>query len=140
MKKVLVIVGIVLLLGAAGYVAWTLGGDGRYPFVSYRSEVEDVITYAEGIVQKQEPPRTVAASLQSSSAELRKRLNALIDKASDMDKRRPSYRLTDDIVMQIEYAAQKPESADVVRSRFEKAKDGMVHVRAMLGTAQDNPR
>jgi hypothetical protein len=140
MKKALIVVGAILLLGAAGYVAWTLGGEGRLPFASYATEVKEVVAYAETIVEKQTPPRTVAASLQSSSAELRKRLNALLDKASDEDKRRPSYRLTDDIVMQIEYAAQKPDSEAVVTSRFEKAKAGIADVRAMLGTPQDNPR
>ncbi len=134
------IFGIVLLSGFVGWSVWKVVLRERIPLLSYKSEVEDIIRCAQEVVEKQKPPRTDEAALKAAAVELRKRHNVLIERASDDDKRRPSYRRTDEVVMQIEWAAQSPKSEDVVKTRFDNAVQGIADVRSLLGTTQDSPQ
>jgi hypothetical protein len=139
MKKVLV-VGIVLLSGFIGYTVWKIVLKERLPLLSYKAEVDSIVGFAQQLIEKQRPPSTKREELEQGALELRKRHHVLIERASDADKRRPSYRMTDDIVMQIEYAAQQPESKPVVESRFKKAMEAIDEVKSLLGTDQDKPQ
>jgi hypothetical protein len=139
MRKAL-IVGIVLLSSFVGYGVWKIVLKERIPLLSYKVEVEGVVGFAERLIEKNRPPGTNAAELKSGAEELRRRHHVLIDRASDTDKRRPSYRKTDEIVMQVEYAAQQPDSKAVIESRFQKALEAIRDVKSLLGTDQDQPQ
>ncbi len=139
MKKVLV-VGIVLLAGFIGYSVWKIVLKERLPLLSYDAEVGKIVNFAEQLIEKQRPPSTKKEELEQGAQELRKRHHVLIEGASDADKRRPSYRMTDDIVMQIEYAAQQPLEKAVVEARFKKAMEVIGEVKPLLGTEQDKPQ
>ncbi len=132
-------VGITLLLGFIGYGVWKVVLKERLPLLSYSGEIDGILRLAEETIEKSMPPRTDAVKLKRGAAELRAKHDVLIERAGDSDKHRPSYRKIDEIVMQIEYAAQQPDSADVVEARFRKAREGMADVKSLLGTPQDEP-
>ena len=132
-------VGITLLLGFIGYGVWKVVLKERLPLISYVGKIEDILREADVTIEKNGPSRADPERLKQGAAKLRAMHDELIERASDFDKRRPSYRKVDEIVMQIEYAAQKPDSADVVEARFRKAREGIADVKSLLGTPQDEP-
>lgn len=132
--------GIVLLSGFVGWCVWQEFYGGKVPLLSYRLKVEQIVGYAQDTTEMCKPPRNTPEELRGRASELRKLHNELIERASDNEKRRPSYRKADELVMQIEYAAQKPESSDVVEARFRRTRELIADVRSLLGTSQDEPQ
>ncbi|MBI2933315.1 MAG: hypothetical protein HYY16_16850 [Planctomycetes bacterium] len=140
MKKALVL-GSIILCAFVAYAAWMVFFGGRIPLLSYDLYVKNtVVRFAEETIEKQKPPRTNPEELRKAAEALRRLHHELIERASDSDKRRPSYRKTDDVVTQIEYAAQNPDSADVVGARFGNAMELIQEVKSMVGTPRDEPQ
>lgn len=139
MRRAALLLGIVLLLGFVGYGFWHVFLREQVDLLTYKRDVGELMTAAKDVMKRFEKERDPGI-LKSGVEDLRKRYSALLERTGESDRHRPSFRKTDDVVVQLEFAAQDAGSPDVVKSRFRAAEDGLQQVTNTLGTPQDSPQ
>ncbi len=138
MKKLLLVTGSIVLLAFIGYGIWDAMG-GKMPLLFYTMEAEKIVRDAEVLAGAHKAAGVKPDQLKETATRMRAQFNTINTRCTTGDRKRPSFEKLGKIVDQVEAAAEKAESKDVVDARMNSLDQLAKELKSILGTDQDKP-
>jgi hypothetical protein len=136
-KKGFLIVACLALAGFIGYGVWDVMG-GRLP-VFYASSASELVRKGEELAGQYRAKGVNEQELKKAAGEVRGRFDQISNGCSTTDRRRPSFTKLGEMVRQIEAAAERPQSQDVLKARMTTVEEVTKELKGIIGTDQDKP-
>ena len=137
MKKGFYIASSLALAGFIGYGVWDVMG-GRLP-VFYASSAVELVRKGEDLAGQYRAKGVNEEELKKAASDVRGRFDSISNGCSATDRRRPSFTKLGELVRQIEAAAERPQSQDVLKARMTTVEEVSKELKGIIGTEQDKP-